>query len=325
MASGQRVGFLGLGLMGRGMAKNLATKGFQVTVWNRSRARATALEPLGVKVADTPAQADGRGGRRLHLRGHAGRAWRRWWRARTASSPTARRGQLLVDFSTIGPDQARSLEKRAAAAGVDFVEAPVTGSKNGAEKGTLLIMAGGTSAALARAEPVFRAVGEKWIHCGPVGAGSQVKLAGNALIAAMLQAFGEGMLLAAKTGVDPAKVLEVVQASGYRSPYFEFKGNALLRRDFETHFAIDLMHKDLGLFLDSAAANRVPAPATAAVRQCYELARAAGKGEAGHRRGDHRVRAARRHRDSPQVLTRHPLGRPRQEWVPRCTASHAGR
>jgi 3-hydroxyisobutyrate dehydrogenase-like beta-hydroxyacid dehydrogenase len=126
---------------------------------------------------------------------------------------------------------------------------------------------------------VFRAVGEKWVHCGPVGAGSQVKLAGNALIAAMLQAFGEGMLLATKAGVDPAKVLEVVQASGYRSPYFDFKGGQLLRRDFETHFAIDLMHKDLGLFLDSAAAHRVPTPATAAVRQCYELARAAGKGE----------------------------------------------
>ncbi|HZX43873.1 MAG TPA: NAD(P)-dependent oxidoreductase, partial [Myxococcaceae bacterium] len=176
-------------------------------------------------------------------------------------------------------DQARSLEQRARAAGVDFVEAPVTGSKTGAEKGTLLIMAGATPENLARAEPVFRAVGEKWVHCGPVGAGSQVKLAGNALIAAMLQSFGEGMLLATKAGVNPAKVLEVIQASGFRSPYFEFKGNALLRRDFETYFAVDLMHKDLGLFLDSAAAHRVPTPTTAVVHQCYELARAAGKGE----------------------------------------------
>ena len=216
----------------------------------------------------------------------------------------ARRGQLLIDFSTIGPEQARSLEQRAAAVGVDFVEAPVTGSKNGAEKGTLLIMAGATATALSRAEPVFRAVGEKWIHCGPVGAGSQVKLAGNALIAAMLQAFGEGMLLAARAGVDPAKVLEVVQASGFRSPYFEFKGQALLRRDFETHFAIDLMHKDLGLFLDSAAA--LPG-ADAGDRRGPPVLRAGacgGQGRAGHRRRHHRLRAARRHRDSPQVLMR---------------------
>lgn len=278
MASGQRVGFVGLGLMGRGMAKNLATKGFQVTVWNRSRSRAAALEPLGVRVAETPRQ----------LMAAVDVA------CTCVATPAAleevvfgkdgllasvRRGQLLIDFSTIGPDQARSLEQRAGALGVDFVEAPVTGSKTGAEKGTLLIMAGASAAALSRAEPVLRAVGEKWIHCGPVGAGSQVKLAGNALIAAMLQSLGEGMLLATRAGVDPAKVLEVVQASGFRSPYFEFKGQALLRRDFETHFAIDLMHKDLGLFLESAAAHRVPTPTAAAVRQCYELARAAGKGE----------------------------------------------
>jgi 2-hydroxy-3-oxopropionate reductase len=162
---------------------------------------------------------------------------------------------------------------------VDFVEAPVTGSKNGAEKGTLLLMVGGTPAAVARCGPVFQAVGEKVIYCGTMGAGAQVKLAGNALIASMLQGLGEGMLLAAKAGVDPAKVLEVVQASGYRSPYFEFKGGALLRRDFSTHFAIDLMHKDLTLFLETAAAHRVPTPLAAAVREVYALARAAGKGD----------------------------------------------
>ena len=278
MATAQRVGFLGLGLMGSRMAKNLATKGFQVTVWNRNRDRAAPLEPLGVRVADTPA--------RLMADVEVActcvatpEALEKVVAGQDGLLSTAKRGQLLIDFSTIGPDQARSLEARAAEKGVDFVEAPVTGSKNGAEKGTLLIMAGGTSASLARAEPVFRAVGEKWVHCGPVGAGSQVKLAGNALIAAMLQSLGEGMLVATRAGVDPAKVLEVVQASGFRSPYFDFKGQALLRRDFETHFSIDLMHKDLRLFLQSAAALRVPTPTTAAVEQCYELARAAGKGE----------------------------------------------
>jgi 3-hydroxyisobutyrate dehydrogenase len=278
MASIQRVGFLGLGLMGSGMAKNLAAKGFQVTVWNRSPGRAEALRSSGVTVAPTPA--------RLMAEVDAActcvatpAALEEVVGGRDGLLTTARRGQLLIDFSTIGPDQARALDSRAGAAGVDFVEAPVTGSKTGAAKGTLLIMAGGTEASLARAEPIFRAVGEKWVHCGPVGAGSQVKLAGNALIAAMLQVLGEGMLLATRAGVDPAKLLEVVQASGFRSPYFDFKGQALLRRDFETHFAIDLMHKDLELFLSSASALRVPTPVTGAVRECYQLARAAGKGE----------------------------------------------
>jgi 3-hydroxyisobutyrate dehydrogenase len=278
MATGQRVGFVGLGLMGTGMVKNLATKGFQVTVWNRTRERARALEPLGVKVAETPAQAMA-GADVACTCVATPAALEEVVAGKEGLFAAARRGQLLIDFSTIGPDQARSLEQRAAALGVGFVEAPVTGSKTGAEKGTLLIMAGGTAENLSRAEPVFRAVGEKWIHCGPMGAGSQVKLAGNALIAAMLQSLGEGMLLATRAGVDPRKVLEVVQASGFRSPYFDFKGQALLRRDFETHFAIDLMAKDLGLFLDSAASNRVPTPTAAILRQCYEMARAAGKGE----------------------------------------------
>ena len=95
----------------------------------------------------------------------------------------------------------------------------------------------------------------------------------------MLQSFSEGMLLTSKAGVDPRKLIEVVQASGYRSPYYDFKGKALLERDFEQHFSIDLMHKDLALFLENAAVNRVPTPAAAALREVYNTARAAGKGD----------------------------------------------
>jgi 3-hydroxyisobutyrate dehydrogenase-like beta-hydroxyacid dehydrogenase len=112
-----------------------------------------------------------------------------------------------------------------------------------------------------------------------VGTGTQVKLAGNALIAGMLQSFSEGMLLTKKAGVDPRKLLEVVQASGFRSPYFDFKGKAMLERDFTTHFSIDLMHKDLSLFLDNAATHRVPTPTAASLRETYNLARAAGLGD----------------------------------------------
>jgi 3-hydroxyisobutyrate dehydrogenase/2-hydroxy-3-oxopropionate reductase len=164
------------------------------------------------------------------------------------------------------------------AKGVDFADAPVTGSRGGAEKGTLVIMYGASAAASARALPIFQAVGEKFIHCGAVGAGTQVKLAGNVIIAAMLQAFSEGLLLTSKAGVDPWKLQEVVQASGFRSPYFDFKGNALKARDFATHFSIDLMHKDLSLFLESAAAERVPTPTAASLKETYNLARAAKKG-----------------------------------------------
>ena len=173
----------------------------------------------------------------------------------------------------------RSLASSFEALGVDFADAPVTGSRGGAESGTLVIMTGCSAAVLERAKPIFEAVGAKVVHCGDVGAGTQVKLAGNALIAGMLQSFSEGMLLTRKAGVDPRKLMEVVQASGFRSPYFDFKGKALLERDFTTHFSIDLMHKDLSLFVENAAAHRVPTPSAASVKETYNLARAAGLGE----------------------------------------------
>lgn len=274
----KRVGFLGLGIMGSRMARNLAQKGFEVTVWNRTRAKAEALVPFGAKVAQTPAEVAAASDAFCTCVATP-QALREVALGPDGLLTQTRRGQLFIDFSTVSPELTRELEAAFAAKGADFVEAPVTGSKNGADKGTLLIMAGAQDAAFARAKPVFDAVGEKVILCGPVGAGSQVKLAGNALIAMMLEGLSEALLLTQKAGVDPRKFLEVVQASGYRSPYYDFKGKALLQRDFETHFSIDLMFKDLALFLDSAARHRVPTPGVAAVKEAYQLARAQGKGE----------------------------------------------
>jgi 3-hydroxyisobutyrate dehydrogenase-like beta-hydroxyacid dehydrogenase len=271
----KRVGFLGMGTMGAPMAKNLKKKGFEVVVWNRSPARAEALQADGIEVAKSASalaeQVD---------------AFCTCVSDPTALTSvaselfdTARRGQLFIDFSTVAVETAVSLAERFGALGVDFADAPVTGSRGGAEKGTLVIMTGCSEATLARAMPIFQAVGEKVIHCGPVGTGTQVKLAGNALIAGMLQAFSEGLLLTRKAGIDPRKLIEVVQASGFRSPYYDFKGKALLERDFTTHFSIDLMHKDLSLFLDNAAKHKVPTPTAASLRETYNLARAAGLGE----------------------------------------------
>ena len=259
--------------MGSRMAKNLALKGFEVTVWNR-----TPGKDVGAPVthAGTPRElaasvdafctcvSDPKALREVALGPDGLKAG-------------AKPGQLYVDFSTVSVELIHELAS--AFTGVDVIDAPVTGSKTGAEKGTLVLMAGGSDAAMARAAPLFAAVGEKVVHCGPLGAGTQVKLAGNLLIAAMLEALSEGMLLTSKAGVDPRKLLEVVQASGFRSPYYDFKGKAMLARDFETHFEIDLMHKDLGLFLDSAARHQVPTPIAAAARETYNLARAMGKGK----------------------------------------------
>lgn len=264
--------------MGRRMALNLKKKGFAVTVWNRSPKPAQALKVHEVQVAQTPAAlaaqvdvfctcvADVPALEEVAL-------------GPTGLLKGARAGQLYIDFSTVSVPLVKRLEAAFGERGVAFCDAPVTGSKAGAEKGTLLIMTGATDATLARATPIFMGVGEKVVHCGPVGAGTQVKLAGNVIIAGMLQAFSEGLLLTSRAQVDPKKLIEVVQASGFRSPYFDFKGAALLAHDFSTHFSIDLMHKDLSLFLESAAQHQVPTPTAASLRETYNLARAAGKGD----------------------------------------------
>lgn len=277
MTALQRVGFLGLGIMGSRMALNLQKKGFQVVVWNRTRERADALVSHGITVAATPrALAEQVDAFCTCVAGP--KALEEVALGKDGLLRGARKGQLYVDFSTVSVDLVRTLAAEFEAKGVSFLDAPVTGSKNGAEKGTLVLMVGADAAALARAQPIFQAVGEKTIHCGPVGAGTQVKLAGNGLIAAMLQAFSEGLLLTSKAGVDPQAFIDVVQASGFRSPYFDFKGKQLLEHDFATHFSVDLMHKDLALLVDNAAKQNVPTPCAATMQQTYQLARAAGLG-----------------------------------------------
>ncbi len=274
MSTITRVGFLGLGTMGAPMAKNLKKKGFQVVVWNRTPARAEELKADGIEVAATPAEVASKVDAFCTCVADPAALEQ----VAEGLLEKARPGQLFIDFSTVSVELVRSLAARFAKKGVDFADVPVTGSRSGAEKGTLVMMAGCSETMLARATPIFQAVGEKVIHCGDVGAGTQVKLAGNALIAAMLQSFSEGLLLTKKAGVDPRKLIEVVQASGFRSPYYDFKGKAILERDFTTHFSIDLMHKDLSLFVDNAAANRVPTPTAASLKETYNLARASGHG-----------------------------------------------
>ncbi len=274
-----RIGFVGLGTMGAPMALNLKKRGgFDVVVWNRSVGKAKALEAQGLEVAKSP--------RELAAQTEAF--------CTCLSDPSvleavalgpegllegAKAGQLFIDFSTVSVPLVKKLSEAFTTKSVDFADAPVTGSKVGAERGTLVVMTGASASTLARATPIFQALSEKVVHCGPVGSGTQVKLAGNALIASMLQAFSEGLLLTTRAGVDPRKLIEVIQASGFRSPYFDFKGQAILSRDFTPHFTVDLMHKDLSLFLESAAAHRVPTPSAASVKETYNLARAAGKGD----------------------------------------------
>jgi 3-hydroxyisobutyrate dehydrogenase-like beta-hydroxyacid dehydrogenase len=273
----QRIGFAGLGLMGSRMARNLVKKGFPTTVWNRTKSRSDALAAAGAKVAGTPRElaessdvvvacvADPPAVERLVF-------------AEDGLIHGVKQGFRYLECSTVSPETTKRVHQALRAKGADALEAPVTGSKNGAENATLLFMTGGPRAVHDELMPVMMAMGTKAIYCGEMGQGSVMKLIGNHFISLMLQALCEGVVVGRKHGLPLETILEVVQASGYSSPYFAFKGAAIGKRDWTEHFAIDLLVKDQSLMLEAAAAARVPMPGLAAVREVFQSARAQGFG-----------------------------------------------
>jgi 3-hydroxyisobutyrate dehydrogenase-like beta-hydroxyacid dehydrogenase len=276
-AEKRRIGVAGMGIMGSRMAANLVDKGFETAVWNRTSDRCRPLVERGARMTASPRElaevsdvvitcvADPNALGRVVFAGDG-------------VLQAARPGFRLMDCSTVSPGLSRHVNEAFVARGADTLEAPVTGSKAGAEKGTLLLMTGGRPEVHAELMPVMMAIGSKAIYCGPMGHGSTMKLVGNSLISFMLEGLCESLVVAGKAGLSIEKVLEVVQASGFASPYYAFKGGALARRDFETHFSIDLLHKDQSLMLDEAAAHRVPMPGLAAIREVLQSARAQGLG-----------------------------------------------
>jgi 3-hydroxyisobutyrate dehydrogenase-like beta-hydroxyacid dehydrogenase len=272
-----RIGFAGLGLMGSRMARQFLDKGFPLTVWNRTPDKCEPLAAAGARVAQTPRElaeasdvvvacvADPNAVGRIVFAEDGVRA-------------AARPGFRYLETSTISPGLARRVAEVLRARGADMLEAPVTGSKIGAEKGTLVLMTGGRREVHDELMPVMMAIGSKAIHCGEIGQASVVKLIGNTIISFMLEGLCEGLVVGRKAGLSIETMLEVIMASGYASPYFTFKGGAIARRDFDTHFSIDLLVKDQGLMLDEAATHRVPMPGLAAIREVFQAARAQGFG-----------------------------------------------
>jgi 3-hydroxyisobutyrate dehydrogenase len=259
------------------MARNFLTKGFPLTVYNRTASRADALVGEGARRAASPRAlaeavdvvitcvADPAALEHVAL-GEQG------------FLAGARAGTIWIDTSTIGAEASVALAGRAGERGVRYLEAPVTGSKLGAKNGTLVVMTGGPRALHEACEPLLAAFATKIVHCGDVGAAAIVKLVGNTIISFMLEGLAEGAVLAGRSGVSIEKILEVVQASGFASPYWSFKGGAMARRDFETHFSLDLLHKDQRLMLAEGERHRVPLPGLAAIHAVTEVARAIGVG-----------------------------------------------
>jgi 3-hydroxyisobutyrate dehydrogenase len=266
------------------MAGNLLAKGHQLSVWNRTRARAEPLLARGARWVDSPrAAAESPGLEVLCTCVADPAAMEEVAFGAGGFVPGLPRGGgvRVVDFSTLSPPLIERLEAAVAEQSGGpgrFLAAPMTGSKNVAAAGTLLLMCGGDPALLGALAPVLGAVSAKAVHVGTAAQAAQMKLAGNVFVAHLVEALAEASALAARAGIPIAKVLEVVQSSGYASPFWDFKGQALAARDFSTHFSVDLMHKDLTLALAAASAAHLPLPGTAAIREVYQLARAQGLG-----------------------------------------------
>jgi 3-hydroxyisobutyrate dehydrogenase-like beta-hydroxyacid dehydrogenase len=262
-----RVAFLGLGIMGRPMAANLLKAGHEVTVWNRSPGKVVEGAPSAASPAAAASNAEvvwmcvsDTGAVENVLFGPQG--------VQESLGP----GMLVVDSSTISPSATRRFAERVAARGAQYVDAPVTGSKTGAEGGTLIFIVGGAESAIETLKPLFAAMGKQFFRMGETSKGQAAKLAMNLQIALIYEGFAEALTLAIKLGIAPDTLLPVVQASMIRSGVVDYKAPFVMNRDFSPNFPLRLMHKDLRLALDAAKEARVKLPGLETVEEIYEMA-----------------------------------------------------
>jgi 3-hydroxyisobutyrate dehydrogenase-like beta-hydroxyacid dehydrogenase len=270
------VGLIGLGLMGRPMGMNILKAGYALTVWNRTAARAEELVASGATVAQSPREAAAASDFLITMVSDPPALEEVLWGPRGAMQ-ALKRGSIYMDSSTVSPALARKIAAACAERGVKFLDAPVTGGDWGARKGELVFMIGGNAETLKEAEPVIGVMGKKWFHLGPNGAGQTIKLAMNAILALQVGALAEAIALVSGAGLQPEKLVEVMQSSMARSGVLDVKAPNLLKGEYLPSFPLRLMHKDLSLALDLANQLGVPLPTTAAARETYSAVKGAAK------------------------------------------------
>lgn len=274
------VGLIGTGIMGEPMARNLLKAGYSLAVHTRTSQKAESLLADGAKWAESPASLAENAEVVISI---------------VSDSPdveavyiglggvceTLRPKTLCIDMSTIAPETARRVSGEIAKRGGAFLDAPVSGGKTGAQKGTLAIMVGGTEVDVARAKPIFDVLGRATVHCGPVGHGQLTKLCNQVLCGLNLLAVSEAVVFAKRVGLDPEIMLKAVSSGAAGSWAVDNLGPRMLKRDFAPMFMVDLQQKDLRITLRTAADHDVPLPGTALVSQLLAANQAAGEGTDG--------------------------------------------
>ncbi len=277
----EKIGFIGLGIMGQGMVRNLHKAGFTVMVWNRTASKAELLRELGITIADSPA----------HLAQHSDIII-----TCVSDSPDveavilgengvihgAKSGALVIDCSTISPHTTQLIAQKLHEKGVTMLDAPISGGSEGAAKGTLSIMVGGDEADFIRAQPVLSAMGKTITHVGGQGAGQMVKLVNQILVVGTMQAISEALIFAQAGGLDLEKTLTAVSGGAAGSWMLSNRAPQVINRDWRPGFTIDLQQKDLRIVLDTADQLGVPVPATSLIFNLYRTLQAHGLGEEGN-------------------------------------------
>ena len=273
------LGFIGLGLMGYAMARNLARAGHRVAVWSHtsSKAKQFAAEEKGI-ACSSPKEVGEKSEFVCLCVGDTAMA-EHVLLGTGGVIEGAKPGTAVADASTIAPSASRAIGEKLGVKGIHFLDAPCTGSTPGANAGTLTFMIGGDQQVFERTKPFFEPMGKKFFYCGGPGKGLQAKLTQNLILANLLQAFNEGMTLSTKGGIDPALMLEILDNSAAKSGLISYKAPFVFKRDFTTNFSTKWMHKDLGLALQSAGELDLPLPITSETRQMFTAAISEGYGE----------------------------------------------
>ncbi len=275
-----RIGFIGLGIMGRPMARNLMAAGYSLTIWNRSRPGIEELAGEGATPASSPQEVASRSDVVITMVTDSPDV------EEVALGPQGiigggRPGIVHIDMSTISPAVTRHVAAALAEKGIEMLDAPVSGGDTGAKAGTLSIMVGGKEETFQRCRPVFEVLGRTIVHCGPNGAGQTVKLCNQIVVGLNNLAMCEALIFAAKAGVDTRRMLEAVGAGAASSWALLNLAPRVLERDFRPGFKVAHQQKDLRLALDTAGEQATPLPGTSLVHQLFAAVEAEGLGAEG--------------------------------------------
>jgi 3-hydroxyisobutyrate dehydrogenase len=274
-----RVALLGLGAMGGGMATNLLRAGFPLTVYNRHAERATAIREAGARVAAAPRDAAAEADVVISMVADD-RASRAVWLSEDGALAGVRRDALLIESSTVTVEWVRELAQAAQAAGAEFIDAPVTGSKDHAASAQMLFLVGGSAAALERARPILLAMGRGVVHVGPTGSGALLKLVNNFMGGVQAANLAEALTLVERSGIDRQTALDVLLNGAPASPLVKTLAPRMTELEYSPpHFALKLMAKDLTYAREEAARRGVTLDTAACALAMYERAIAAGDGE----------------------------------------------